>query len=156
MTKEDQKFRIMKNGYDRYAVDHVLDEYLEQIELLKKQLMVANSQMGNMRQQLDELHLRHQVLVSELTIKEKAAEDISRLALKEANAIIETAQNNANLIVREALSNARLILVDLAKISTETAGMKKEMKQQLNVILKTIDEFEIPPAPNMDWLKQKK
>ena len=99
---------------------------------------------------------RYQSLVTELAVKEKAADDISRMALKEANSIIDTAQNNADSIVREALSTARLILVDVSRLTSEISGMKAEVKSQLTTLQKSLDEFTIPPLPALEWLESQK
>lgn len=100
------KFRVMKNGYDRFAVDDAVDRYVREIDSLKKQLDLTSRQIQSANEQLAVIRQRYQTLVSELTVKEKAADDIARLALKEANTIIETAQNNADAIVSEALTTA--------------------------------------------------
>lgn len=85
------KFRVMKNGYDRFAVDDAVDRYVREIDSLKKQLDLTSRQIQSANEQLAVIRQRYQTLVSELTVKEKAADDIARLALKEANTIIETA-----------------------------------------------------------------
>ena len=154
MSKAKPQFRIMKNGYDRFAVDDAIHDYHARLEMMEKQLELYQKQMNETREQLEAVRLRYKTLVSELAVKEKAADEIARLALKEANAIIDTAQNNANSIVQEALSTARLVLVELANLSRSATGMKEEMKQQLDALMKSIDEFEFPPIPPMDWLNE--
>lgn len=154
MANEKPQFRIMKNGYDRFAVDDAVQEYQSKQQQLEEQLELYRKQMAETRRQLEETRLRYRALVSELSVKEKAADDIARLALKEANAIIDTAQNNANSIIREALSTARLVLVELSSLSKTASGMKDDMKQQLESLMKSIDEFEFPEVPDMEWLKE--
>ena len=143
------KFRVMKNGYDRFAVDDAVDRYVREMDLTSRQIQSANEQLAVIRQ-------RYQTLVSELTVKEKAADDIARLALKEANTIIETAQNNADAIVSEALTTARIILNDLSRIASEATEMKGDMQEQLSSLMGMLDQFEIPPVPKSEWLNQEK
>lgn len=152
MAKAKPQFRMLKNGYDRFAVDDAINDYQAQVEMMEKQLELANNQMTTIKEQLDQYKIRYQTLSSELAMKEKAADDISRLALKEANTIIQTAHNNATLIVQEALSTARSVLVELANVSKGASGLKKDMRYQLESLMKNIDEFELPPIPDMSWL----
>lgn len=136
---------MMKNGYDRYEVDDAISQRDLQISTLNTQLESNRMQMTHVTEQLMNIKQRYQTLISELSIREKAADDISRLALKEANRIIYTAQNNADSIVREALSTARIVLTDMAKLGKEATDMKAGMQEQLNVLLETLEEFELPP-----------
>ena len=147
------KFRVMKNGYDRFAVDDAVDRYVREIDSLKKQLDLTSRQIQSANEQLAVIRQRYQTLVSELTV---AADDIARLALKEANTIIETAQNNADAIVSEALTTARIILNDLSRIASEATEMKGDMQEQLSSLMGMLDQFEIPPVPKSEWLNQEK
>lgn len=156
MEPEKAKFRIMKNGYDRFAVDDAVDRYVQEIDSLKKQLDLTGRQIQSANEQLAVIRQRYQTLVSELTVKEKAADDIARLALKEANTIIETAQNNADAIVNEALTTARIIINDLSRIAAEATEIKGDMKGQLTSLMDTLDKFEIPPVPKSEWLDNEK
>ncbi len=156
MAAVKPQFRIMKNGYDRFAVDDAIERYQNEIENLEKKLELYSRQVETATDQLNMIKTRYQSLVTELAVKEKAADDISRMALKEANSIIDTAQNNADSIVREALSTARLILVDVSRLTSEISGMKAEVKNQLTTLQKSLDEFTIPPLPALEWLESQK
>ena len=146
----------MKNGYDRFAVDDAIERYQTEIEALEKKLDLYSRQVETATEQLNMIKSRYQSLVTELAVKEKAADDISRMALKEANSIIDTAQNNADSIVREALSTARLILVDVSRLTSEISGMKSEVRNQLTTLQKSLDEFTIPALPALEWLESQK
>ncbi len=156
MAATKPQFRMMKNGYDRFAVDDAIERYQSEIEALEKKLELYSRQVETATEQLNMIKSRYQSLVTELAVKEKAADDISRMALKEANSIIDTAQNNADSIVREALSTARLILVDVSRLTSEISGMKSEVRTQLTSLLKSLDEFTIPTLPALEWLESTK
>ena len=156
MAAVKPQFRIMKNGYDRFAVDDAIERYQSEIENLEKKIELYSRQVETATDQLNMIKTRYQSLVTELAVKEKAADDISRMALKEANSIIDTAQNNADSIVREALSTARLILVDVSRLTSEISGMKAEVKNQLTTLQKSLDEFTIPTLPALEWLESQK
>ncbi|MBR2684611.1 MAG: DivIVA domain-containing protein [Erysipelotrichaceae bacterium] len=150
---EQTKFSIMKNGYNRYEVD-------DEIERLSKELETALGQVENYRrltetanEQLTLIKEKYQKLTNQIEIREKAADDISRIALKEANRIISSAQNNADSIVQEAIATARVILIEIARISNEASDVKADMQTKINELQKTLDEFEIPTAMDEKWLK---
>jgi len=152
MSINKPKFRLMKNGYDRFAVDDAVDRLFFENETMRKQLDSYRSQVNHAGEQLSQIKTRYQALISELTVREKAADDIARLALKEANIIIDTAQNNADTIVREALSTARFLLTEIARIGQDAKDVKVEMQMKLQALAKALEEFEIPEIPNPDFI----
>jgi len=156
MEAKKPKFRLMKNGYDRFAVDDAVDRLSFENETMRQQLDSYRSQINHASEQLSQIKTRYQALISELTVREKAADDIARLALKEANTIIDTAQNNADTIVREALSTARLLLTEIARIGNDAKDVKEEMQLKLQALAKALEEFEIPAIPAADLIQKDK
>lgn len=154
MAKDQLKFRLMKNGYDRFAVDASFQEITSEVETLKNKVSFYEKELQDLESQLTSLKNQYQDVTTELSIKEKAAEDITRLALKEANVIIETANGNADSIVREALSTARLILSDLSNISTESSGMREEMRAQIASLIQVVDDIELPKLVENVWMQE--
>ena len=149
------RFRVLKQGYDRFEVDRTIEQMTLQLDDLKSRLDVYMKQSESSSQQLNLIKQRYQTLIGELNIREKAADEIARLALKEANRIIDTAQNNADSIVREALSTARIILVEIARISQDANEVKSELKEKLDALSRSIEDLEIPVVPKMEFLKDK-
>jgi cell division initiation protein len=154
MVARKPRFRITKQGYDRFTVDDTLDRLTFEIDTLKTQLETYSKQMDEANAQLTDIKARYQSLLGELSVREKAADDIARLALKEANTVIASAQNNADTIVKEALSTARIVLVEIARIAKEAKGMKKEMQEQVAALSKALDDFVIPSLPALRYLNQ--
>ncbi len=153
MKDQKQRFRVLKQGYDRFEVDFTIDQLTAEIASLQSKLALYQKQSDATAQQLTHVKERYQSLIGELNMREKAADEIARLALKEANRIIDTAQNNADSIVREALSTARIILVEIARISADATEVKGELKDQLDALSKSLDELTIPVIPKLDFLK---
>ena len=89
-----------------------------------------------------------------LAIREKAAGEMARIAMKEANMVVDTAQKNADAIVKESLIMARGILLDIARLGNEANELKGSMKDELRQLEAALDEFETPNIPNMDLLKK--
>ncbi len=154
MEEKNAKFRIMKKGYDRFAVDDAFERLEFELSSKDQQLQSYIRQLEHTSEQLTLMKERYQSLVSELNVREKAADDIARLALREANNVIHSAQNNADAILQEALSTARMVLMEISRIAQEAHGLKKDMQDQLKTLSKTLDNFEIPRFPTIDIVKE--
>ena len=154
MTAQRPTFRVMRNGYDRFAVDDAVDRYAAQVDQLQKKLELYQQQLVETTRQLETLKNRYQQLMNEDASRKEAAENIARLSLREANEIIDTAQKNADDIIKTALGTSRMILVDLSKLYAQAGNVKSGMKDELNTLLKQLDEFRIPQMPNLDWLNE--
>ena len=148
MSTQKPTFRVMKNGYDRFAVDDAIDQYAQQ-----KKLSLYQQQLVETTRTLEDMKQRYQQILTTEQSRQEAADNIARLSLREANEIISTAQKNADEIIREAISTARLILIDLTKLYSQATDVKGDMKKQLEQLLQQLDDFRIPQMPDMRWLE---
>ena len=156
MAKNRPSFRVMRNGYDRFAVDSAIDNYTSQIEELEKEIATYKNNIEDLNHQLINMKDRYNSIMSGIMARERAADDISRIALKEANQIIDAAKKNADFIIMESLNKSKVVLADLVNISNETGTLKQEMRDQLNKIYHDLDELKAPNLPDLDWLEQAK
>ena len=156
MAKNRPSFRVMRNGYDRFAVDSAIDNYTSQIEELEKEIATYKNNIEDLNHQLINMKDRYNSIMSGIMARERAADDISRIALKEANQIIDAAKKNADFIIMESLNKSKVVLADLVKISNETGTLKQEMRDKLNKIYHDLDELKAPNLPDLDWLEQAK
>lgn len=152
MAKVRPSFRVMRNGYDRFAVDSYVENILQTIASYEEEIANYKRQVEDLDQQLTKVKDRYQSVMSGLLARERAADDISRIALKEANSIIESARKNADAIVGESLYKARMVLNDLVKISNETGNLKLEMKEQLDTLTNDLDSLKAPDLKDLRWL----
>ena len=141
MSTQKPTFRVMKNGYDRFAVDDAIDQYAQQIEQLQKKLSLYQQQLVETTRTLEDMKQRYQQILTTEQSRQEAADNIARLSLREANEIISTAQKNADEIIREAISTARLILIDLTKLYSQATDVKGDMKKQLEQLLQQLDDW---------------
>ncbi len=146
-------FDIMKTGYNRYQVDDTMNELNAELALLKRQVSAYQKQSEEDALQIQELKTKLAYIQSELGVKEKAASEMTQLALKEANEMIENATMNADMIVKEALLSAKEILLDMSKLGVEAKEMKEHMNDQLELLTRSLDNFSVPPIPNKELLK---
>lgn len=154
MTAQKPTFRVMKNGYDRFAVDDAIDRYAAMVDQLQRKVELYQQQLVETTRQLEEIRGKYESLQAMDASRKEAAENIARLSLREANQIIATAQKNADEIVRTAISTSRLILMDLSKLYNQAGEVKTEMKGELTDLIKSLDSFHIPEMPDLRWLEE--
>lgn len=154
MTAQKPIFRVMKNGYDRFAVDDAIDRYAAMVDQLQRKVELYQQQLVETTRQLEEIRGKYESLQAMDASRKEAAENIARLSLREANQIIATAQKNADEIIRTAISTSRLILMDLSKLYSQAGEVKTEMKGELTDLIKALDSFRIPEMPDLKWLEE--
>lgn len=146
------KFDTMRNGYNRFQVDDEFNKATERIESLERQVAAFEKQSILEKKQLQEALTKYNELKSSLDIKEKAAKEMTAIALSEANVIVSNANENAEAIVKEALLSARNILLNISKLGIEAQEIKANLNEQLKILADAIDGFDVPPIPDADLL----
>ena len=81
---EKRVFDTMKNGYNRYQVDDYIHSLAEEIESLRKKLECNNVMMERLSKEKDDLEKKYKEVSDNLYIKEQAAGEMARMAMKEA------------------------------------------------------------------------
>lgn len=138
----NKNFDVMRNGYNRYQVDDYVEHLAIEKERLEIQLEKVSKELVQQKKSYDEIYIKYKEIQNNLSIKENAAEGMSRMALREANLVIDTANSNADLIVKEALVNAKTILNDLLNVIKEDKNIEvsDENKKQIENLLLAIDK----------------
>ena len=147
-------FDTMKNGYNRYQVEDYIQTQKLQMESLQKKLEKANLLKEELTREYQELETRYRDVSENLEVKEKAADEMTRMAMKEANMIVDTAHRNADAIVKESLMMARGFLMEVARLGDEANDLKGSMRKELQKITQALDDFETPEIPDLDLLKK--
>ena len=143
------QFETMRNGYNRYQVDDCIGRMSDDLDELKKKLELYTDRCETLEKQCQDMKEKYTTLSGELRMKEQAAEDIARIALREANVIVATAQDNADVIIQEALASAKQILLEVSKLGE----VKSRMMEQLEDLTNALESFEVPPLPDLSLLK---
>ena len=144
---EDIRFDIVRAGYDPVQVDDELRRLNTQIDSLTGKVNAYQEQIELVDSQFQAIRQRYQMLINELSMREKAADDVTRIALKEANTVIETAQNNADSIINEAILAAQKILIDVQQYNTESFAIKQSLKKEMMNFINVLDKYEFPKLP---------
>ena len=146
------KFDRMKDGYNRYQVDALIEELNMHISSLERSNEAYRNRCAQLEELVSAMGKGADSPVEHLREKEDAASQMVAIAMKEANTIVATAKQNADVIVSEALLNARLMLADIVKLADETEDAKGTMRRQTERISRLLDEFERVPVPGTDLL----
>jgi cell division initiation protein len=137
-------FKIVKEGYDKLAVDYKISVLQASIDQLTRKLDVYAKEIEVTQDSYQKLKAKHTSFVADLAAKERAADEIARLALKEANVVIEQANEHANMIVGEALSTAKTLLKELVRIAQEGKENKAQLLSKLQTLQTIIEGLEFP------------
>lgn len=137
-------FKIVKEGYDKLAVDYKISILESSIDQLAKKLEIYEKEVSVTQESYQKLKAKHTMLVSDLASKERAADEIARLALREANVVIEQANEHANMIVNEALHTAKTLLKELVRITNEGKESKTQLLEKLHALQTIIEGLEFP------------
>lgn len=148
MVKHDL-FTIVRQGYDCEEVNQTLNDLREDRQLILRQVQLGKEQINALQEQRDIVKKRYNQLVGEVAVRERASDEVSRHAVREANLIIENAKTNADIIIREAMSASRQVLVEISRISNESNVLKTELKDKLKEIELAIEGLSLPQAPNI-------
>lgn len=146
--------RLQRKGHLSYDEEQVLEQLQKENQQLRHNYTIAKRQLESTIKQLELSQKRYQQLVDEIRAKDRAHEEISRLAVKEANEIVKTAHQNADIIIREALSTARQVLVEIARISNESNELRDDLNIRLKMLEQVIQGLEFPEVPNMKILNK--
>ncbi len=141
---QESRFDIVRAGYDPVQVEDELNRLHKQIDSLTGKLNSYQDQIELVDTQFQAIKQRYQMLINELSMREKAADDVTRIALKEANSVIETAQNNADSIINEAILAAQKILTDVQQYNNESFAIKQGLKKEMLNFISILDKYEFP------------
>ena len=148
MVKHDL-FKIVRQGYDCAEVNLALSDLREDRQLILRQVQLCKEQIKALQEQRDIVKKRYNQLVGEIAVRERASDEVSRHAVREANLIIENAKTNADIIIREAMSASRQVLVEISRISNESNVLRTELKDKLKDIELAIEGLSLPQAPKL-------
>ena len=140
-TRKTQQ-QLLDSESNRQKLESDIASLINKNEVLKKQLETVISE-------LDHSKRRYDLLLREMGNRERASDEVSRLAMKDANAIV-----NADIIIREALSSAREVLIEISRISNESHELKGKLGVKLKKMESILEGLDLPGAPNSKLLNE--
>lgn len=136
-------FKKQLMGYNVHEVDYKIDDYLKQIENLKRQV-------ASLTEELDRVKEQNSLLQHRINITEKTNEEIARLALKEASELIDKAKRNANMILKESLDYVRNLSSEMSDFKDQAIRFRASVQKMSQDILDSIDNSEVFNLINED------
>lgn len=136
-------FKKQLMGYNVHEVDYKIDDYLKQIESLKRQV-------ASLTEELDRVKEQNSLLQHRVNITEKTNEEIARLALKEASELIDKAKRNANMILKESLDYVRNLSSEMSDSKDQAIRFRASVQKMSQDILDSIDNSEVFNLINED------
>lgn len=136
-------FKKQLMGYNVHEVDYKIDDYLKQIESLKRQV-------ASLTEELDRVKEQNSLLQHRVNITEKTNEEIARLALKEASELIDKAKRNANMILKESLYYVRNLSSEMSDFKDQAIRFRASVQKMSQDILDSIDNSEVFNLINED------
>ena len=123
-------------GYDKQTVDNLMIDYENQINKLKNQISSLNDELDHLKEQ-------NSLLQHRVNITEKTNEEIARLALKEASALIDKAKRNAIMILKESLDYVRSLSSEMNDFKDQAIKFRSSVQKMSQDILDSIDNSEV-------------
>ena len=118
-------FKKQLMGYNVHEVDYKIDDYLKQIESLKRQV-------ASLTEELDRVKEQNSLLQHRVNITEKTNEEIARLALKEASELIDKAKRNANMILKESLDYVRNLSSEMSDFKDQAIRFRASVQKNVS------------------------
>ncbi len=140
-----QKFQIKKRfrGLDEKQVETVISELASEIEKARDETNQYKSQLDQASLRVAQLNERFELLQKELAYTQNTGEEITRVALKEANVLIEKAKRNADLILAEALQNLKEVNRDIERFKKEAVDFKDGVQTLSTSLLEQVEQSHI-------------
>ena len=131
-----EKFGKQWRGYKRQQVD-------EYINGLNQEIQSFQENIQSLQDEIDSLKSQNEILTKQMDVHEQTNEEIARLALKEASALIEKAKRNANMILKESMEYVRGLSKDIDTFKQEAMDFRINVVKMSEEMLETIDKSEI-------------
>ncbi|WP_314795244.1 DivIVA domain-containing protein [Eggerthia catenaformis] len=132
----ERNFKRGLLGYKKKDVNMYLDTVSQTMSELNKQI-------ADLKAQLQRVNEEKAFLVQRDTVTQKTNEEIARLALKEASALIDKAKKNANMILKESMEYVKGLDHEVNGFKDEAKDFRNQIVKISEELLETIDNSEI-------------
>ena len=132
----ERNFKRGLLGYKRKDVNMYLDTVSQTMSELNKQI-------ADLKAQLQRVNEEKAFLVQRDTVTQKTNEEIARLALKEASALIDKAKKNPNMILKESKEYVKGLDHEVNGFKDEAKDFRNQIVKISEELLETIDNSEI-------------
>lgn len=143
-----RRFKRGLLGYSPKQVNAFLREVSETVRQLMENNMTLRDECERLREQLSTYTTIEQQLRDALVVAEKTADEVKRLAQKEAELIIAQAKQEAERLKTEAQEQVRQAFNEFERLRQERTRMEVQTRQLLQSLLELLNRQGLPETPS--------
>lgn len=102
-----------------------------------------SNEYNDLAKEIEDLKRQKEELEKELALSRKTSEEISRLALKEANHLLTKAKRNADMILRESMEYVNGLTTNIEDYKKEAIDFRSKVVKLSDEVLETIDSSDL-------------
>lgn len=146
------KFNRTLRGYDPEEVNNFLDQIIDRVELMVKDIKEKDETINQLKQELENTkEIREKLAQYErmedtlnraIIMAQKTSDQLKVSAHRESEIMIDDAKKNASRIVNEALLRAEKIENDAITLKRNVNIFKRRLKDIIETQLEVIDEID--------------
>ena len=146
------KFNRTLRGYDPEEVNNFLDQIIDRVELMVKDIKEKDETINQLKEELENTkEIREKLAQYErmedtlnraIIMAQKTSDQLKVAAHRESEIMIDDAKKNASRIVNEALLRAEKIENDAITLKRNVNIFKRRLKDIIETQLEVIDEID--------------
>ena len=146
------KFKTALRGYDTSEVNQFLDQVINQVETMVKELETKDAKIKELilfeeenkllKEKVDQFRNMETTLNKAILMSQKTADAIKSAAREESDIVIEEAKRNASRIVNEALMRGEKTEREASKLRRNVANFKRRLRDIVDSQIEVINEID--------------
>lgn len=146
------KFNRTLRGYDPEEVNNFLDQIIDRVELMVKDIKEKDETINQLKEELEntkgireklaQYERMEDTLNRAIIMAQKTSDQLKVAAHRESEIMIDDAKKNASRIVNEALLRAEKIENDAITLKRNVNIFKRRLKDIIETQLEVIDEID--------------
>jgi len=146
---QNHRFRRSVGGYSPDEVNEFLRLVAEDYEGVVRQLEAQREEIARLKQRLEDLVAKEQVLQDTLTTAQKLSEDLKRTAMKEAEVMVSEAEVKGEKVLEAAHRRAAQLSQDIKDMRHLKIRMAAAVRSTIESHLQLLQSLaeEPPDAP---------
>jgi cell division initiation protein len=137
-----EKFNRAIRGYNPEEVNAFVDEVINQVEGMMKQLDEKDNQIKVLNEELIHYKAIEGTLNRAIYAAEEASDQIKKSARQEIDLLLNDAKKNASRIVNEALMRAEKTEYEAALLQKNVTVFKRRLRSIIESQLETVDDID--------------
>ncbi len=131
-------------GYNKREVDDFLDQVIQEMERLFREVSRAQEATLHLEQKLQEYRNLEDTLNRTLVAAQETADGIRANGKREAELIIQEARLQAERLIEAGQAKARRILAENAELQKQTDLLRSQLRGLLTAQLELLERYSLP------------